>query len=185
MPELKNLKHELFCQEYSRCLNGKQAILNTPGFTAGPNGAHVSANKLLQRATIQERITELVAIRAQKAAIHQDDVLILLKEIANRCMQKVPVLVYDPIIGQMVQKMDEEGNSVWTFNAVGAAKAAELIGKHVGLFEKDNLQKSNKIIVQIVDDDEELTQDDNVIPIDNFGNNSQEGFSQMLPSPTG
>jgi phage terminase small subunit len=57
-----------------------------------------------------------------------------LKEVFNRCMQKEPVLDFDPIEKKLKQKVDEEGNGVWQFDSVGANKALELLGKHLALF---------------------------------------------------
>ena len=48
----------------------------------------------------------------------------------------------------MVQVQDEEGRDVWSFDSQGANRAFELLGKHIGLFEKDK-EKKGDIVVNI------------------------------------
>lgn len=38
------------------------------------------------------------------------------------------------IAGESVQAIDEEGRNVWQFDAKGANKSLELLGKHIGMF---------------------------------------------------
>lgn len=64
---------------------------------------------------------------------------------ANRCMQKVPVMEFDPVAKGRRQAIDDEGNAVWQFDSSGANKALELLGKHLGVFEKDNGQKKTEV----------------------------------------
>jgi hypothetical protein len=48
-----------------------------------------------------------------------------------------------------VQKKDDDDNNVWEFDSAGANKAFELLGRHIGLFEKDNSQAKANIVVNI------------------------------------
>ena len=59
-------------------------------------------------------------------------------------MQATPVMRFDNVEMRMVQVKDDDGRDVWEFDSNGANKALELIGKHVGVFEKDNNQKASK-----------------------------------------
>lgn len=58
-----------------------------------------------------------------------------LVEVANRCMQKSPVMTFDRENKEYVQATDADGNHLWTFNAAGANRALELVGKDVGMFD--------------------------------------------------
>lgn len=71
-------------------------------------------------------------LRAERTEITQDYVLLGLKEVAERCLQRAPVMVGRG--EDRTQAVDEEGRNVWTFDASGANKAFELLGKHLGIF---------------------------------------------------
>jgi hypothetical protein len=43
-------------------------------------------------------------------------------------------MVYDKEEKEYVQATDAEGNNLWTFQAMGANKALELLGKDLGMF---------------------------------------------------
>jgi phage terminase small subunit len=59
--QLKNPKHERFCQEYIKDLNASAAAVRA-GYSA--NGANAAAARMLTIANIQERIAELQKIVA-------------------------------------------------------------------------------------------------------------------------
>ena len=72
---------------------------------------------------------ELQAEQAERLAITSDWTMLQLRECVMRCMQKTPVLEYDPETREMVETGE------WQFDSRGAAKALELIGRHLGMFE--------------------------------------------------
>ena len=66
-----------------------------------------------------------------------------LLEIKERCMQKAPVMKFDPESKSMVQAQDEEGNNLWVFDANAAIKTIVELGKHDGdFYEKNNKDKA-------------------------------------------
>lgn len=128
-----NEKQKLFCQEYLVDLNATQAAIRA-GYK--PKNANRVASENLTKLDIQNYIAELKQDRVERVQITQDEVLADLLEIKGRCMQARPVV---GMFGQQVK--DSEGNNIWKFDAKGATKAIELIGKHIGFFLEDNKQK--------------------------------------------
>jgi phage terminase small subunit len=126
-----NDKHEVFCKEYLLDLNGAQAAIRA-GYA--PDSARITASKLLTDANILTRIKALMDERSKNTMVDATFVVEGLKEVFNRCMQKEAVLEFDPVEKKLKQKVDENGNSVWQFDSVGANKALELLGKHLALF---------------------------------------------------
>jgi phage terminase small subunit len=88
------------------------------------------------------RMTKIPAIKAaieateglamERAIVDASWVLTGIKEIAERCMQRVPVMIQAGSL--RVQMTDENGQGVWAFDANGANRALELLGKHLKLF---------------------------------------------------
>jgi phage terminase small subunit len=145
-----NAKQEAFCQEYMIDFNATQAALRS-GYSKDSAGAIGSENLL--KPEIASRIEELRLERSKKTNITADYILTGLKETAERCLQRVPVMRWDYQAKEMVQVKDDEGKDVWEFDSNGANKAFELLGKHIGLFEKDNRQKSAVINVNLTEDE--------------------------------
>jgi len=133
-----NPKQEQFCLEYLIDLNGKQAAIRA-GYS--PKTAESQASTLLRNPKVASRVQELKAQRVERTEISADFVLMGLKTVAERCMQAAPVIDWDHKSKGWVQKSDKEGNLLFEFDSQGANRAFELLGKHVGVFEKDNKQK--------------------------------------------
>lgn len=142
-------KKERFLQEYLVDLNGKQACIRT-GYSK--NSAEVTASRLLSDANVKLRLAELMAERVERTQIDADFVLAGIKETAERCLQRRPVLDWDYENRCMVQRKDENDNNLWMFDSSGANRAFELLGKHIGLFEKDNSQKRPLLQVAIMNE---------------------------------
>lgn len=140
-------KHRTFCEEYLIDLNGTQAAIRT-GYAA--NSAAVESSRLLRNANIRAYIHELMQERSKITLIDANFVLEGLRETAQRCLQAKPVMVFNPVEKQMEQKQTEDGQGVWEFDSTGANRAFELIGKHLGIFEKDNKQKGNEINTEVL-----------------------------------
>lgn len=100
-------KQARFCEEYLIDLNATQAAIRA-GYSV--NSAGAIGNENLQKPEIAERIQELQAYRSDATGISSDYVLKSLYAVAERCMG------------------DEK------FEAAGANKSLELLGKHLGLF---------------------------------------------------
>lgn len=141
-------KQKRFCEEYLVDLNGTQAAIRA-GYAKG--SAVVQASRLLTNDNVASYVRELRELQKATTLITADYVLAGLKEVAERSLQRVPVMDWDYEKKEPVQKTDEEGNNIWVFEANGANRAFELLGKHVGIFERDNSQKQANITVYIDD----------------------------------
>ncbi|WP_187260755.1 terminase small subunit [Pontibacter beigongshangensis] len=139
-------KQEMFVREYLIDLNATQAASR-----AGYKGNNLDkvGSELLGKTRVAARIAELKDKRADKLEIDAEWVLRRLKSISDRCMQAEPVMTFSPADKAMVHKEDDEGNKLYQFDSNGANKATEMIGKHIGFFEKDNDQKKADVILTI------------------------------------
>jgi len=152
MTEL-NDKQKLFCEEYIIDLNGAQAATRA-GYSS--KTAKEQASKLLTNLNVQEYIQELKAIRSERTEITADMVI---KEIAKVAMLSVEDF-YDDIGLKPLSELDETARAAISSYQVkriktgkdtyedvpivkihDKMKALELLGKHTGVFEKDNRQK--------------------------------------------
>lgn len=117
-----------FCQEYVIDFNGLQAAIRA-GYSE--KSAKEIAAENLTKPNIQAKISELQNKVAEKLGINAEWITQRFKEISDRCVQAEPVL-------------DSRGNPTgeFQFDSAGANKATEMLGKMIGVFEKDNSQKS-------------------------------------------
>lgn len=145
-----NAKQEAFCQEYLIDFNATQSAIRS-GYSE--DSAKQIGSALLSNHDVCARIEVLKSERSTRTDISADFVLSGLKEVAERCLQRAPVMEWDYANKSLVQKKDELGNALWEFDSNGANRAFELLGKHVGVFEKDNRQKTAIIRVEIPDDE--------------------------------
>lgn len=118
-----------FVEEYLLDLNGTQAALRA-GYS--PKTAYSIANELLGDEDVAAAIDAAMKDRSKRVGISQDYVVKSLVQIAERCQQAAPVMVRRG--KEMVQKIDEEGRHVWSFDAKGANTALIALGKHLGMF---------------------------------------------------
>lgn len=133
-----NDKQKRFAEEYLVDLNATQAAIRA-GYS--PKTAGSQGERLLKDADVHAYITEMKAKRTERTQISADFVLTGLKEVALRCLQRVPVMEFDYENRCMMQKTDAAGQGVWEFDSTGANRAFELLGRHAGIFEKDNSQR--------------------------------------------
>jgi phage terminase small subunit len=112
-------RRKRFVEEYLIDLNNTQAAIRA-GYskrTANEQGARLLAN-----ASVREAIANLQASRSKRTEISADYVLTSLKKIADRCMRES-------------QAIDKDGNpGDFRFDANGANRSLELLGKHLKLF---------------------------------------------------
>lgn len=125
MPKLTD-KQTAFVREYLVDLNATQAAIRA-GYSE--RTASRIGPQLLGKTWVREAIEKSQAKRARRVEVTQDYVLSNLVEVVERTMQRAPVLDRK---GEQVT--DEEGRAVWTFDAKGANRALELLGKHLGIF---------------------------------------------------
>jgi phage terminase small subunit len=134
-PVLTN-RQRAFVNEYLVDLNGTQAAIRA-GYAE--SGASVEASRLLGNVNIAKLIAEAKEKRAEETGIDAAWVLRQAAKLHKRCMQEVR-----PKMSRKGPVVDENGNQVFEFNAAGAAKALELVGKHVGVQAfRDQLGLSN------------------------------------------
>jgi phage terminase small subunit len=126
-----NPKQKRFVEEYLIDLNATAAYRRA-GYTAKGNAAEVNAARLLRNAKVQKAVTEAQEKRSERTAITADYVLQGIQEVAERCMQRAAVM--EGRGEDRRQARDDDGNHVWEFDATGANKAFELLGKHLKLF---------------------------------------------------
>lgn len=155
MPKLTD-KQAAFVREYLVDLNATQAAIRA-GYSE--RTASRIGPQLLGKTCVREAIEKAQAKRAQRVEVTQDYVLSNLVEVVERTMQRAPVLDRK---GEQVT--DEEGRAVWTFDAKGANKALELLGKHLGIFTDkvkaevsgpDGGPVASEIVVRFVEPDGE------------------------------
>lgn len=130
MPDLNNQRHESFCRAYvgAAAFCGAAAA-RIAGFSE--RTAKEQGYRILGRRDVQDRIAELRQKRQADSELNDRYVLDRLREIVDRCMQAVPVI--DHTTGKRVGE--------WRYNASGANKALELLGRHLGLWnDKLSLQ---------------------------------------------
>lgn len=119
-------KQQRFVEEYLLDLNATQAAIRA-GYSA--KTADSIGPRLLGNVGVARAIEDATKKRAERAEVDAEYVVRNLREVAERCMQKRPVL---NMKGEQV--VDEEGNAKWTFDSKGANRALELLGKHIGMF---------------------------------------------------
>lgn len=115
-------KQQKFCEEYLKDFNGARAYK-----VAYPNVkshvARINASRLLSKANIKAYIKEEKQKLTEKAELTTEWIIKSVKSVAERCMQAEPVL-------------DKEGNATgeFRFEASGANKALELLGRYKGIW---------------------------------------------------
>jgi len=140
-----NVKQRQFVAEYLVDLNATQAAKRA-GYskkTAGQIG-----ERLLRNVEIASAIEEEMKKREHRTLVTADFVIAGLKEVAERCLNKVPVTEWNYEEKRLEQKKDENGNDVWEFDSAGANKAFELLGKHLNLFKGEDKDQV-KVTIEI------------------------------------
>ncbi len=130
-------KQRMFIKEYLIDLNATQACIRA-GYSK--KTANRIGTENLSKPVIQEYLTEEFKKRSVRTELTQDEIIEDLREVKNRCMQKVPVMFYNKETKEYEQEVDDEGNGIWRFEAHGANRALELLGKHKQMF-------SDKIVI--------------------------------------
>ena len=130
-PELQELElepqHLIFCIEYPVDFNGTQAAIRAD---YPVKNASQQSSVLLAQPNIIKAIQILTRKRLddiqQTADIAKEDIVKGIKEVIQRCMQGKPVMI------RVDGKMEQSGS--WKFDAMGALRGWELLGKHKGMF---------------------------------------------------
>ena len=134
-------KQRRFVDEYLVDLNGTKAAIRA-GYSE--KNADKIGSQLLGKSGVRAAIVAAQAERSARVSVSADYVLSNLVEIVERCMQRAPVLTMK---GEQV--VDDEGRNAWRFDAKGANRALELLGKHLGMFT-DKIEADVKQDVRVV-----------------------------------
>jgi len=149
-------KQELFAREFIKDLNATQAAIRA-GYSEKTARAIGCEN--LTKPDIQQRIAELNQERLERVQIDADYVLRQAVKLHERCMQEV-----EPLTDRRGEELkDEEGRTIYGFDAKGAAAALKLVGEHVTVQAfKTNIKSEhsgsiglnlNKSLSELFDDD--------------------------------
>lgn len=138
--ELSELQKR-FVDEYLIDLNATAAYKRAGYKAKNDNVAAVSSKQLLSKPKIEAAVAERRAAQTQRTEIDADWVLTSIKEVAQRCMQAIPVMVKED--GEWVETGE------YKFDSTGANKSLELLGKHLKLFT-DKVEQENTGEVKIM-----------------------------------
>lgn len=143
-------KQEMFCQEYIKDLNATQAAIRA-GYSK--KTAEVIGSENLIKPKVKERIQELKDKRVQRTKIDADYMTKTLQSWLEVDVTQLLSLTVEQIkslpleVRKMVQAAKptniktEDGQVLYDIKFVSKEKAAEMLSKHIGYFEKDNEQK--------------------------------------------
>ena len=144
-----NKKQELFCLEYLKDFNATRAYKEV--YWVKQKTAEVQWCKMLSNPKVSEYLKGKAEEKLKKADVTAERVIQSLVEVANRCMQKVPVMMKWGIQAIEIIK-DENGNEqlaqVWKFDSAWANSALEKLGKYLKLFT-DKVELSGEVITWI------------------------------------
>lgn len=114
-----------FADEYLILNNGTKAAISA-GYSQ--KSARSKASQLLVDEEIEKYIEERRVLISEKALVDAAWIQERFKIISDRCIQAEPVLIDGMPTGE------------YRFDSSGANKATEMLGKIIGVFEKDNNQ---------------------------------------------
>lgn len=141
-----NPRKKAFVAEYLKDKNGKRAAIRA-GYSA--KTAEQQACRLLRNVQIKELVESALQKAEEKAIVDVAYVLTGFKEVAERCMQRQPVMMKSGAV--WVQKADDNGEGVWEFDSMGANKALEQLGKYLQMFtDKIDVTSKGKSIADVL-----------------------------------
>ena len=123
-------KQKAFISEYLVDLCATKAAIRA-GYSA--KRADAIGHENLRKPEIKAAIQEAMKQREGRTQVTQDYVLRTIYETVERCSQAQPVPVETPT---------GERATAYTFDAKSVLRGCELLGKHLGLFERDNRQRN-------------------------------------------
>ena len=144
----------MFVAEYMKDKNATQAAIRS-GYSK--KTAYSIGSENLKKPEIAEAIEYKLKEVEEKSLVTSDYVIQGFRDVAERCMQREPVMRFDYEEKQLVQEQEEvtdkDGKThtegVWKFDSHGANKALESLGRYLNLF-KDKDQ-ATEIVVNITD----------------------------------
>ena len=146
-----NDKTEAFCHEYLVDYNASKAA-ERAGYSAKTAGSQ--GNRLLKNVEVLSRVRELQAEKTKRLAVSQDWVVHHLVDMVDKCMEPVEVLEWD------YEAREMRRTGTYTFDSKGAAKALEMLGKHLGMFvEKTEVKQTVEVTSKLASILDELRSD--------------------------
>ncbi len=137
-------KERRFIEELEVDGNKAAAALRA-GYGKGKNSR--SAATQASRILAKEDVKEYRALRAvliyEELGLSAHSIMSETAQVYRKCCAKEPVLEWNP------DTRDWEESGEWKFDSKGALKALELMGEHLGVFEKEKDSSENKIDVNI------------------------------------
>ena len=115
-------RQQRFVEEYLLDLNATQAAIRA-GYSA--RDAHTQGYHLMKKASIREAVRQARAGRSERTNITADDMLRGIQDTIAYCLRGTPILDAN---GEII---DYEGN------IAGALKGYELLGRHLGLWDRE------------------------------------------------
>jgi phage terminase small subunit len=154
-------KQAAFVREYLIDLNASAAYRRA-GYAGKGRTVEVNSSKLLRNTEVASAIQGAMEDRRKRVEITSDQVLKNIIEIGQRCLQRDPVMIgkgkdrkqltqeiVDPDTGEEILAQ------VFQFDAQGALRAQELLGKHLKMFT-DKVEHSGAVTVLASPMDERL-----------------------------
>lgn len=155
-------KQEAFVQEYLKDENGTQAILRLPNLfkVNSDNAASTQASEYLRNPAILERLAIIRGAILDKANYGREELLSEYKALAHTnisdflkngaesedgktlTMTLIHFRQLPRELTRAVKQVKTKPNGEVEFTLYDKVKAMEGLGKHFGLFERDNLQKN-------------------------------------------
>ena len=162
-------RQKRFCEEYVIDLNGTQAAIRA-GYSE--SGASVEGTRLLANANVKSLIDKL---KAEKTSANKTTAQRVIDELSSIAFSDMKDLMSVDNAIMDLRQMDEgvsrtisslevdemrvEGMTIGQTKKVklwDKMRALDMLGKHFGIFEKDNSQKNKDIVINIDKDDEGL-----------------------------
>lgn len=122
-------RQQRFVDEYLVDLNATQAAIRA-GYSS--KTAESIASRLLRNVKVQQAISAAQAERQERTELTADEVIRDLREVRDICMGRKTVKVVEVVKFEGEATPHEVDSLV--FDANGANKALELLGKHIGMF---------------------------------------------------
>lgn len=119
-----------FCREYVKDYNGTQAAIRA-GYSE--KTAAVKANQLLHKENILNAIKQNQKELVESSCLTEEKVIAKVEEILDRCMSAEPVMEWN------YEEHRYEPTGEYQFDSKGALKAIEMLGKHLGMFNKSDV----------------------------------------------
>lgn len=139
--EKLNNQQQKFCLKYIQTLDVASSYLSAYPRTQSRITASKNGSRLMKNEEVIARIAEITKKSSIKTQITQELVLKNLKNISDRCLEIIPVMIKDG--KKTVQAEDKficskcgdvHTVGLFKFDAAGANKANELLGRYMAMF---------------------------------------------------